>query len=98
MLFMVHATDKPGALDIRLANRPAHLDWLTAAGAAIKAAGPWLGSDDKPAGSLLIVEMADRTALDAWLATDPYAIAGLFQSVEAAPYKWVFNPPADLAP
>ena len=98
MLFMVHATDKPGALDIRLANRPAHLDWLTAAGAAIKAAGPWLGGDDKPAGSLLIVEMESRAALDAWLAQDPYAIAGLFQSVEAAPYKWVFNPPADLAP
>ncbi|MGK0266858.1 MAG: hypothetical protein ACI82N_001111 [Maricaulis sp.] len=98
MLFMVHTHDKPGALDIRLANRPAHLDWLTAAGKAIKAAGPWLGADDKPAGSLLIVEMESRAALDAWLAQDPYAIAGLFQSVEAAPYKWVFNPPADLNP
>ena len=97
MLFLVHTRDKPGALDIRLATREAHLDWLNAAGSAIKAAGPWLGSDDKPAGSLLIVEMADRAALDAWLAQDPYALAGLFQSVEAAPYKWVFNPPADLA-
>jgi uncharacterized protein len=97
MLFLVHTRDKPGALDIRLATREAHLDWLNAAGSAIKAAGPWLGSDDKPAGSLLIVEMADRAALDAWLAQDPYALADLFQSVEAAPYKWVFNPPADLA-
>ena len=98
MLFMVHATDKPGALDIRLASRPAHLDWLTAAGPAIKAAGPWLGSDGKPAGSLLIVEMESGAALDAWLATDPYAIAGLFERVETAPYKWVFNPPANLNP
>jgi len=98
MLFMIHATDKPGALDIRLANRPAHLDWLTAAGDAIKAAGPWLGRDDKPAGSLLIVEMESRAALDTWLTTDPYAIVGLFASVEAAPWKWVFNPPADLNP
>jgi len=98
MLFMVHATDKPGALDIRLANRPAHLDWLTAADERIKAAGPWLGSDDKPAGSLLIVEVESRAALDTWLATDPYAIVGLFASVEAAPYKWVFNPPAGLNP
>tara|TARA_R110000868_G_scaffold6550_8_gene37094 strand:- start:8660 stop:8956 length:297 start_codon:yes stop_codon:yes gene_type:complete len=97
MLFLVHTRDKPGALDIRLATREAHLAWLKAAGSAIKAAGPWLGSDDKPAGSLLIVEMADRAALDAWLAQDPYALAGLFQSVEAAPYKWVFSPPADLA-
>ena len=98
MLFMVHTRDKPGALDIRLANRPAHLDWLTKAGSAIKAAGPWLGQDDKPAGSLLIVEMESRAALAAWLAQDPYALAGLFQSVAAAPYKWVLNPPADLNP
>lgn len=98
MLYLVHTHDKPGALDIRLVNRPAHLAWLTAAGERIKAAGPWLGSDDKPAGSLLIVEMENRAALDAWLAQDPYALAGLTGSLEAAPYKWVFNPPPDLNP
>lgn len=97
MLFVIHTRDKAGALDLRLANRQAHLDWLQEAGDLIKAAGPWLDGSDKPAGSLLIVEMADRAALDAWLKEDPYAKAGLFDSVEAAPFKWVINAPEGSA-
>ena len=93
MLFIVHTRDREGALELRMANREAHLDWLRAAGERVKAAGPWLDGSDKPAGSLLIVEMADRAELDAWLADDPYAVAGLFGSVEAAPFRWVINPP-----
>jgi len=93
MLFVVHTRDRAGALQLRLDTREAHLDWLAAAGERVKAAGPWLDGSDKPAGSLLIVDMDDRAALDAWLAKDPYALAGLFESVEAAPFKWVINPP-----
>ena len=65
-------------------------------GDRIKAAGPWLDGGDKPAGSLLIVEMGDRAELDAWLKQDPYAKAGLFDSVEAVPFKWVINAPEGL--
>lgn len=93
MLFLVHTWDRPGALDVRLANREAHIAWLKAAGATVKAAGPWLDDAGEMAGSLLIVEAGDRAALDAWLAQDPYAAAGLFETVEVAPYRWVFNPP-----
>lgn len=97
MLFLVHTRDKAGALDVRLDNREAHLGWLKAAGDRIKAAGPWLDGSDAMAGSLLIVEADDRASLNAWLATDPYALADLFESVEAAPFKWVVNPPEDLS-
>ncbi len=97
MYFLVHTRDKPGALNVRLDNREAHIGWLKAAGDRIKAAGPWMGEDEAMAGSLLIVDFENRAELDAWLATDPYALAGLFESVEAAPYKWVFNPPGDAA-
>ncbi len=93
MLFIVHTRDKSGALETRLANREAHLQWLAEAGDRIKAAGPWLDGGDNPAGSLLIVEMDDREALGAWLQNDPYAKAGLFESVETAPFRWVINPP-----
>lgn len=95
MLFLVHTYDREGGLDIRLANREAHVGWLKAAGARIKAAGPWMNDEDAMAGSLLIVEMDDRAALDTWLATDPYALANLFSRVEAAPYKWVINAPVE---
>ena len=95
MLFLVRGYDRPGALDLRKANRDAHVAWLQAAGASIKAGGPWLDEHGDMAGSLLIVEAEDRTALDAWLTTDPYASANLFERVEIAPYKWVINPPAE---
>jgi len=93
MLFIVHTRDRQGALELRMANREAHLQWLKDAGESVKAAGPWLDGSDKPAGSLLIVEMVDRAELDAWLANDPYALAGVFESVESAPFRWVINPP-----
>ena len=95
MLFLVHTWDRPGALDIRMANRDAHIAWLKDAGASVKAAGPWLNEAGDMAGSLLIIEAADRAALDVWLAGDPYQAAGLFERVEVAPYRWVFNPPVE---
>ncbi|WP_417487714.1 YciI family protein [Maricaulis sp.] len=95
MLFLVHTWDKPDAIDIRTANRDAHIAWLKAAGDSVKAAGPWLNEADEMAGSLLIIEAQDRSTLDAWLATDPYQSAGLFVRVDVAPYRWVFNPPTE---
>lgn len=97
MLFLVHTWDRAGALDVRLAHRNDHIAWLNAAGDAVKAAGPWLDEQGDMAGSLLIVEAADRAELDAWLAKDPYARAGLFDRIEIAPWRWVFNPPTDTA-
>jgi len=95
MLFLVHTWDKPGALDIRMANRDAHIAWLKAAGNSVKAAGPWLNEAGDMAGSLLIIEAQDRATLDAWLAEDPYQSAGLFVRVEIAPYRWAINPPVE---
>ena len=97
MLFLVHTWDRPGALDVRMANRNDHIAWLTARGDAVKAAGPWLNDAGEMAGSLLIVEADDRAELDAWLTQDPYAKADLFERVEIAPWRWLVNPPADGA-
>ncbi|WP_291845572.1 YciI family protein [Maricaulis sp.] len=95
MLFLVHTRDKPDALAIRMANRDAHIAWLKAAGASVKAAGPWLDESGDMAGSLLIIEAEDRAALDVWLAGDPYQAASLFERVEVAPYRWAINPPVE---
>ena len=96
MLFIVHARDKAGALDVRLANRADHFAWLTGDGERVKAAGPWLNEAGEMAGSLLVVEAEDRAELDAWLANDPYQKAGLFEHVEIAPWRWLVNPPEGL--
>ncbi len=87
--------DKPGALPIRLDNRPAHLAYLADNAAAIRIAGPYLDeASGEPRGSMLIVEADSLEAATALLARDPYAIAGLFAEVEIRPWRWVVGVPA----
>ncbi len=91
MAFMVKAKDRAGALDIRRANREAHLEFLKAAGDRLLLAGPMLTSDGEMAGSLLIVDFESEGAVVDWLAGDPYSNAGLFESVEIAGFKPVLS-------
>lgn len=74
------ARDAPDSLQIRLDTRPAHLDYLKATQEVIHA-GPFIGEDEKPCGSLIVLDM-DMAAARAWADADPYAQAGLFASVE----------------
>ena len=97
MLYALICTDKPGHLQVRLDNRPAHLAFLEGLGDALKGAGPFLGSDDKPAGSLVLIEAEDRAAIEAIAADDPYAKAGLFQSVDIRPWAWLLKNPEGAA-
>ncbi|SHM99390.1 YciI-like protein [Roseibium suaedae] len=95
MLFAFLCTDKPGALQVRLDNRPAHIEFLKGLGDSLKAAGPFLDDDGNMAGSLVIVEAADKAAAQAIADQDPYAKAGLFASVEIRAWNWaVKNPEA----
>jgi uncharacterized protein len=93
MLFVLICTDKPGHLQVRLDNRPAHLEWLNSLGAGAKAAGPFLGADGKPSGTLLIIAADDLDSARALAANDPYALAGLFASVDIRPWNWVLKNP-----
>jgi len=95
MLFAFLCTDKPGHLNVRMENRPPHVEWLNGLNAegTLKIAGPFLDSDGKPNGSLVIVQAEDLEAATALAAQDPYAKAGLFEKVEIKPYNWVFNNP-----
>lgn len=94
MQFIVICRDKDGAVEVRLANRAAHLEWVGANRDTIIAGGPFLSDDGQTMlGSLLMAEAADKAALEAFLANDPYARAGLFASVEIRPWKWVIGAP-----
>ncbi len=88
MLIAIICLDKPGALEIRKANRDAHLAHIEGAGGAIVQAGPFIDADGDMCGSLLIFE-GDIAGAEAWAAADPYAAAGLFRSVEIRPWKKV---------
>ena len=80
MQFMAYCLDKSGALEIRMANRPKHVEYLTSYNDKLLFAGPLLDGEAM-IGSLLVLELADRAEMDKFLANDPYAKAGLFQSV-----------------
>lgn len=91
MLFALICTDKPDHLQVRMDNRPAHVEFLQSLGDAMKGAGPFLDEDDKPNGSLVLIEAADQSEAKAIAAKDPYALAGLFASVEVRPWNWLLK-------
>lgn len=79
-LFALICQDKPGHLDIRKANRDAHLTYLRDTG-VVQQAGPFLDDAGAMCGSLLILDVADMSAAQSWAMSDPYAKAGLFENV-----------------
>ena len=82
--------DKPGHLHVRQENRPAHLEHITASG-VVEMAGPFLSESGEMVGSLVILNVEDLDAARDWAANDPYAKAGLFQSVEIREWKKVIG-------
>lgn len=90
MLIALIARDKPGALDIRKANRESHLAYIDATG-VVNQAGPLLDDAEQMIGSLVILDVADMAAAQDWADNDPYAKAGLFESVELIPWKRVIG-------
>ena len=90
MLIALIARDKPGALDTRKANREAHLAYIADTG-VVAQAGPLLDDAGEMCGSLVILDVADMAAAQAWADSDPYAKAGLFDSVELIAWKKVIG-------
>jgi len=88
MLIALIARDKPGALQTRLDNRDAHIAYLKDTG-VVAQAGPLLDDDGTMSGSLVILDVADMAQAQDWAANDPYAKAGLFDSVELIEWKKV---------
>jgi uncharacterized protein len=93
MLYALLCNDKPDHLQLRLDTRAAHLDYLNSLGDHLKFAGPFIGDDAKPNGSLVVVEATDLVAAKEIAANDPYAKAGLFASVDIRPWNWAIKYP-----
>ena len=87
MIFVVLGRDVPGGAPRRRC-RAAHLDYVAGKQALIVYAGPLL-DDGQMVGSLFVFEVADRAALDAYLADDPYFRDGVFDSVDIWESRWM---------
>lgn len=90
MLFVIHAIDRPNSLELRKATRPAHLEFL--AGFETPVGGPLLDADGQMCGSCIILDVPDRAAAEAFVENDPYAKAGLFESVDVHEFMKVSWP------
>ncbi|MFT7059652.1 MAG: hypothetical protein ACJASV_002163 [Pseudorhodobacter sp.] len=80
--------DKPGALQIRLDNRDAHLAHIKASG-IVEMAGPLLTPEGQMCGSLIVLSVDALQQAQDWADADPYAKAGLFASVAVTEWKKV---------
>ncbi len=90
MQFAIVCLDKPDRGHLRAENRPAHIDYLNANLEHMLLAGPFLSEDgERPVGSLLIMEYDDQGQAQAFVEGDPYAKAGLFESVTIRPFRKV---------
>ncbi len=82
--------DKSGALQTRIDNRDAHLAYIKSTG-VVEMAGPFLNTDGQMCGSLIVLDVDDMAAAQAWANNDPYNKAGLFASVELTAWKKVIG-------
>jgi uncharacterized protein YciI len=90
MLHVLICTDKPNHLEVRKANREAHLAHLKADPHVVQA-GPFLNTTGEMSGSLIIFNTDDRAHVEAFAAADPYAQAGLFEDVRIETWNRVIS-------
>ena len=85
MQFIIKALDGEGMLEKRMAVRAQHLEGIKALGRQVICAGGMLDEEGRMKGSALVMEFADRAALDEYLKNEPYAAEGVWQKIEVEP-------------
>lgn len=91
-VFLISGRDKPGSTELRQQTRAAHLEWAKTKLARMISGGPVLADDGETMiGSTFLVNFDSLAEAKAWAASDPYAEAGLFDTVEVIEYKWLLG-------
>ncbi len=89
MQFIIRAYDGPDKLEKRMAVRPRHLEGMKKLGRRVICAGGLLDEAGKMKGSVLVMEFEDRSALDAYLASEPYVVERVWEQIEVEPMNVV---------
>lgn len=73
-------------MEIRLANRDKHVEYVKSQSVKLLLAGPLMDEKtDDPIGTLLVVEANNRDAVESYAKNDPYNKAGLFSESQITP-------------
>lgn len=97
MWYAITGHDNPETLDLRSANRSAHLARLHELRdqGRLLLAGPFPAIDAEDpgsagfTGSLIVAEFSDLGVAQAWADADPYLAAGVYRDVEVRPLRKV---------
>jgi nitroreductase/uncharacterized protein YciI len=91
-LFAIIGRDGPDGALLRKQHREAHLAGLAPLVAAgrVRFAGPLLGADATPAGSLIVIEASDLAAAREIAERDAYVTRGVFAAFEVSETRQVF--------
>lgn len=83
MLYIIYQEDRPDGGAIRAATRDAHFAYLDRNEDILVLGGALLADDNETrTGSVLIVNVQDRAAAEAFSHNEPFRKAGLFSSVK----------------
>ena len=90
--FAIQTLDKPGHAQLRADVRAEHLVYLKAHVRRLAAAGGLLEDDGvaTAGGGILLIEATDRADAERFAHEDPYAKAGLFQSITVTRWRKAF--------
>lgn len=86
-IFALYCVDKPNSLELRMANREAHLAYVGGFRDQLRLAGPMLDEGGDMAGSIILLEMDTLAQAQAFAASDPYNKAGLFERVDVTAFR-----------
>jgi len=90
MAYVLYCIDKPDRLEARMALRRSHLDYACSRRQHFRYGGPLINDSGQPRGSLMVLDLPDRAALDAHMRGDPFFSADLFESVTVWQTRQVF--------
>ena len=81
MQYVITAIDGKGKLEKRMEVRPRHLENMANVPGRVICAGGLLDEEGRMKGSVMIFDFEHREDLDAYLASEPYILEGVWEEV-----------------
>lgn len=92
MLYAIICEDKADSEPLRKATRDNHLAYIGSFD--VRLAGPMLSDDGETMiGSIIMLDAENLAAAQAFAASDPYKLAGLFDNVTIRPFRQAIPQP-----